>query len=132
MCASGFIDFAKCNVTMTQFLETQYISFLPVFMTSLVVSIVIVMTRAKHIHRTAKGHGGLAIQSAHDAPTPRIGGAAVLAGLFVGAYFSQDMHGGLLWYGLLAAVPVFLGGFMEDTGFHASPKIVFLPPCSVA
>ncbi|MBR9842181.1 MAG: hypothetical protein GYB25_03405 [Rhodobacteraceae bacterium] len=107
---------------MTYFFETQFISFLPAFMTSLVISILIVMTKTVHIHRTAKGHAGLEIQSAHLHPTPRVGGLAVLAGLLVAAFLFHDLQGDLLGYALLAAVPVFLAGLMEDTGFEASPK----------
>ena len=106
---------------MAYFLETQFAAFLPAFMTSLAASILIVMTKERHIHRTARAYALQAVQCSHRHPTPRIGGLAVLAGGIVAAYLFKGIYGDMLWLALLAAGPVFLAGLFEDTGFRASP-----------
>ena len=56
-------------------------------------------------------------QKFHERAVPRVGGAALFVGLAVGgAWFGMGGDGGLYmakWAGL-AALPVFLGGFVED------------------
>ncbi|MEN8838566.1 MAG: MraY family glycosyltransferase [Celeribacter marinus] len=90
------------------------------FVVSLLGSVIVVTTRNGHLHRTSKGHAGLEIQSAHSDPTPRIGGLAVLSALIAAVLFSNyTTEFGLL---LLSAVPIFVAGFAEDTGFEASPR----------
>ena len=110
-----------CGRRMTYLLEAQFVAFLPAFMTSLVASILIVMTKQRHIHRTARVYALQAVQCSHRHPTPRIGGLAVLAGGIVAAYLFNGLYGDMLWLALLAASPVFLAGLLEDTGFRASP-----------
>jgi UDP-N-acetylmuramyl pentapeptide phosphotransferase/UDP-N-acetylglucosamine-1-phosphate transferase len=57
-------------------------------------------------------------QKFHSAPTPRIGGLGVMAGLFVtGAAllaFEQSASSEQLGYLLIASLPAFLGGITED------------------
>ncbi len=107
---------------MTQVLEIELIAFLSAFFTSLLVSIVLVLTKAIHIHRTAKGQAHLEIQSAHQHPTPRVGGLAFAAGVLVFAYLLHDVTGPLLGYALVAVFPVFFAGLLEDIGVEASPR----------
>lgn len=60
-------------------------------------------------------HSG--VQKFHALPTSRLGSLAIVVGLVVG-YISANQGGGELahWVGalLLASIPVFLGGFLED------------------
>ena len=93
-----------------------------VFLLSLLVSGLIVMTGPLHRHRTAKGHAGLAIQSVHVHPTPRIGGVAVMVGLFAAAALSIGDQSALFGPVLVASVPVFAVGLMEDAGRGSSPR----------
>ncbi|WP_127115748.1 MraY family glycosyltransferase [Shimia sediminis] len=96
--------------------------FYPAALVSLVVSIIIVLTKNLHIGFTAKGHAGLEIQSSHMVPTPRIGGIAFMAGLITSLFLVSKETGFLAMVMLGAAVPVFLAGLAEDIGIGASPK----------
>lgn len=107
---------------MANLLEAQFAAFLPTFLTSLAVSVLIVMTKGHHLHRTAKTQAFLDVQCCHRYPTPRVGGLAVFAGGIVAAYLFKGVYGDFLWFALLAAGPVFLAGLLEDTGFKASPR----------
>ncbi|MDV4146551.1 glycosyltransferase [Shimia sp. FJ5] len=107
---------------MSEFGETHLTLFLPVFLAALVVSGVIVLTRSAHIHRTAKGHADLEIQSVHQQPTPRVGGLAVAAGLFVASCLLYEVYGNLLSLVLVAAIPIFCAGLLEDIGSYSSPR----------
>lgn len=89
-------------------------SVLPVAITgllcALVASLLIVATKRWHGSFSMDGTQG--IQKFHTVPTPRIGGLALLAG-FLGAWFTlQENH--LLGMLMLAAVPAFCAGLMED------------------
>lgn len=91
------------------------------FLASLLMSVAIVATKGLHLHRSAKGHAGLEIQSAHRIPTPRIGGMAIglalgLVAVEVGGFDS------LIVLILMSALPVFFAGFAEDFGYSASPR----------
>lgn len=92
-----------------------------VFMVTLLACVLILATKPLHIIRTAKGHNGSAVQSAHRLPTPRIGGIAIALGLFIGSVLFLDyaLFVPLL---LISTVPVFIGGLGEDLGFDVSPK----------
>lgn len=96
--------------------------FYPAALVSLIVSIIIVLTKNLHIGFTAKGHAGLEIQSSHMVPTPRIGGIAFMAGLITSLFLVSKETGFLAMVMLGAAIPVFLAGLAEDIGIGASPK----------
>lgn len=81
----------------------------------------ILATKRHHILRTAKGHNGSAVQSAHKLPTPRIGGVAIALGLTFGSFAFLDQSPFVLIL-LLSTLPVFIGGLGEDLGFDVSPK----------
>lgn len=89
---------------------------------SLVASILIVVTKRAHIGYTAKGHAGLEIQSSHLLPTPRIGGIALAAGLFLALQLTENETNILLMCTMVSAIPVFLAGLTEDIGIGASPR----------
>lgn len=93
---------------------------------SLLVSLVIVLTRNMHLSRTARGHAGMEVQSAHIAPTPRIGGVALVLGLLVAAFHSLGESAAYLWIILLSCIPVFAAGLLEDVNIGASPRIRLL------
>ena len=64
-----------------------------------------------------------AVQAAHTAPTPRLGGLAIVTAVFATCWMS---YGAAIWgtYSLilLSALPVFVVGLAEDLGFFASPR----------
>jgi len=81
------------------------------------VGYLIVRYEAVHAHWSHDpAHAGP--QKFHASPTPRIGGLAVMAGLFVSGAallaFEQDAPGEQFGYLLLASLPAFLGGITED------------------
>ena len=93
------------------------------FLVSLIVCTVIMVTKPYHLHRTAKGHGHQAVQSAHKNPTSRIGGLAVLIAFAITSCFFDPSFGQTALFLQVAMLPVFIGGLGEDTGFDITPKI---------
>ena len=80
---------------------------------SLLVSVLIVLTQKWHGDWSIDSTFG--IQKFHTDPTPRIGGLAIASGAVV-AYFVSP-HGffhGMLWPLLLASMPAFAFGILED------------------
>lgn len=72
------------------------------------------------------------VQKFHTAPTSRLGGVGISFGLVCGVLFSQayNPHDTLLglWL-LLASVPVFLGGLVEDLTHKVTPRLRLLLAC---
>jgi len=84
-----------------------------VFLASFAVAWVTVVTQRYHGHFSIDGHTG--IQKFHTNPTPRVGGLAIASGA-VCAYLttpSGDLQN-LLWPLLVAGIPAFLFGLIED------------------
>lgn len=79
---------------------------------TLTVSVVIVATKRYHGWLTLDSTKG--VQKFHAAPTPRIGGAAILAGLIVNWLVSDRAVQNLLGPMLIAGIPAFAFGFAED------------------
>jgi UDP-N-acetylmuramyl pentapeptide phosphotransferase/UDP-N-acetylglucosamine-1-phosphate transferase len=76
-----------------------------------------------------RAHGRLSIddtlpglQKVHRKPVPRIGGFGILAGVAAGAMFLGD-QAEIAWMALflLASLPAFVGGFLEDLTRKVSP-----------
>jgi len=74
--------------------------------------VLIVVTKALHGHLSFDSTSGP--QKFHKAPTPRIGGVALLAGLIAGWVFLPHASRTLLGQLLLAGLPVFVAGIAED------------------
>jgi len=72
------------------------------------------------------------VQKFHTKPTSRLGGVGISMGLTSGVWFSQTYypHDALLgvWL-LLASMPVFLGGLVEDLTHKVTPCIRLLLAC---
>lgn len=68
----------------------------------------------KHIHGSHTLDSDRGVQKIHDEPTPRIGGVAILIGLAVGWFFAPPNVSTLLGPMLIAALPAFLAGTLED------------------
>ena len=107
---------------MSQLFFLNAVEFWAAGVLSLLVSIVIVLTRHLHLARTSRGHAGLEVQSVHSAPTPRVGGVALMLGLLAAALHATGDSALYLWIILLSCIPVFGAGLMEDINIGASPR----------
>jgi len=61
------------------------------------------------------------LQKVHKTPVPRIGGFGILAGVAAGAFVLEPRERDWLLLFLLAALPAFAGGFLEDLSKKISP-----------
>ena len=95
------------------------------FVCSLGISRFIVMRRRQNTLGAERRDDLKAVQAAHVAPVPRIGGVAVVGALCLAAtlwfFLGRGDHFAPML--LLTIVPVFVAGILEDTGFFTSPLI---------
>ncbi|HEV8036262.1 glycosyltransferase [Yoonia sp.] len=110
--------------------------FFPIFVAfsiSLALSILIVTTSHWHLGRTARGHNGGEVQGIHTKPTPRVGGLTIFGGLLGSALITLEPGGHVLRLLVIASLPVFIVGFLEDLSFGMSPlRRLFAAIASVA
>jgi len=91
-----------------------------VFLVALAVSIlftVVILTTDKFHKNFTHDRDLSGRQKFHYVPVPRVGGVAFILGFFGGAVyygFENDNELYLLYWAGVAAVPVFIGGFLED------------------
>lgn len=90
------------------------------FLITFSIGLIIHLSSTHHQKYTARGHAGTAVQSAHQAPTPRIGGIAVTLGVLISLCVFNEHADRFGWILLFSTVPVFLGGLGEDIGFEVS------------
>jgi UDP-N-acetylmuramyl pentapeptide phosphotransferase/UDP-N-acetylglucosamine-1-phosphate transferase len=82
------------------------------FGVSLLVSVILVLTTRLHGAYSMDGVTG--IQKAHKIPTPRIGGIALVAGVFAAWVVAMPARKEILGPLLLAGLPAFVFGLAED------------------
>jgi len=82
------------------------------FFVSAGISIMIVLTQAFHGKFTHDNRPG--VQRFHDVPTPRVGGLAMLGALMTGWLLVDNGVRQLLGFMLLAGIPAFGAGLLED------------------
>jgi UDP-N-acetylmuramyl pentapeptide phosphotransferase/UDP-N-acetylglucosamine-1-phosphate transferase len=82
------------------------------FVVSAGISIMIVLTQAYHGKFTHDNRPG--VQRFHDVPTPRVGGLAMLSALISGWLLVDNGVRHLLGFMLLAGIPAFGAGLLED------------------
>lgn len=75
-------------------------------------AVLLVLTKRLHGHFSMDGLEG--IQKTHTQPTPRIGGLAIVAGVFVGYLMAQPARQAILGTLLIAGLPAFAFGLAED------------------
>ncbi|OOY27915.1 glycosyl transferase family 4 [Thioclava sp. L04-15] len=90
------------------------------FASSFLLSGLIVVSQKFHGRLTHDGSDG--VQKIHDAPTPRIGGLAVLLGACIAAIMLPAEARRLWWMICLCALPAFLSGVIEDVTKRVSAK----------
>jgi UDP-N-acetylmuramyl pentapeptide phosphotransferase/UDP-N-acetylglucosamine-1-phosphate transferase len=79
---------------------------------SFAICMLLVVTKDLHGHLSMDSFDG--VQKAHEAPTPRIGGVAIVGGFIVGLVFAEGDARDLLMPLLIAALPTFAVGLWED------------------
>lgn len=93
-----------------------------VFLCSLAGCAFLLATKNMHLGRSARGHSGSAVQSAHRDPTPRIGGVAIGGALVVSLFFAppavMDNYGPFV----ISLAPVFVAGLADDLGYDVRPR----------
>lgn len=106
---------------MVELVEARDI--LPIFFASFSICSLFVTAKSLHLHRTSRSADRCAVQSAHDMPTPRIGGIGILAALAGAMIFASSgaLHD-LMVHFVPTLIPVFLAGLAEDLGYRISPR----------
>jgi len=79
---------------------------------SLLICLLIVWT--KHLHGSHTLDSDAGIQKVHEEPTPRVGGIAILISAALGASLAPREVAVILWPMLIASLPAFLIGAIED------------------
>lgn len=92
-----------------------------VFLCSLTGCVILYLTKSLHLGRSARGHSGDAVQSAHGDPTPRIGGVAIGGALLVSLFFAPTSMLDNYVPFVLSLTPVFLAGLADDLGYRVPP-----------
>lgn len=91
---------------------------------SLLLALLLVMTQGWHGHHTMDSHKG--IQKFHTLPTSRVGGLAIGAGLVAGYVVAHPDRQVLLGPLILAGIPAFVFGLLEDITKRVSVRIRLL------
>ena len=84
------------------------------------VALVIVFTQDWHGHLSIDSHVG--IQKFHTHPTPRVGGIAIALGVIAGYFLAPSELRSLLGPLLLAGIPAFAFGLLEDVTKRVSVR----------
>ena len=79
---------------------------------ALLVALLLVHTQRWHGHLSMDSSEG--VQKFHTSPTPRVGGIAIVAGVAVGYWFASGGSQALLGPLILAGIPAFAFGLLED------------------
>ena len=87
---------------------------------SFCVALMLVFTQHFHGHLTLDSHPG--VQKLHTAPTPRVGGVAVLSGALAGGFVLSGETQWLWWVICISALPAFTFGLLEDITKRVSVK----------
>lgn len=82
------------------------------FGVAFLVALGLVYTQFWHGHLSHDNHPG--VQRAHEHPTPRIGGLAIVVGLLSGVAFADAAQDELIVPLILCGIPAFVFGLLED------------------
>lgn len=95
---------------------------------ALLVAVLLVCTQRWHGHRSLDTQEG--VQKFHTSPTPRVGGIAIAAGIVAGYLIAHDDRKVLLGPLILAGIPAFAFGFLEDLTKRVSVRTRMLATMS--
>ena len=94
------------------FIDTAFISAYMAVAVSLLAALVLVFTKGWHGHYTIDLREG--IQKSHTVPTPRVGGIAIAFGVIAGYLLTDPAKKVLLGPLIVAGIPAFVFGLLED------------------
>ena len=77
-------------------------------------SICLGIVLTKHLHGSHSLDSEAGVQKVHEEPTPRIGGIAILISAVIGSSLAPPEVAALLWPMLIASLPAFFAGAIED------------------
>jgi UDP-N-acetylmuramyl pentapeptide phosphotransferase/UDP-N-acetylglucosamine-1-phosphate transferase len=101
-------------------LHLPHITLLAGALTTFFICLLIVLTKSWHGHLTLDQSSG--VQKFHEAPTPRVGGVALMIGLVVVWFLAQEPIKDTLKNMLIASLPAFIFGTAEDLTKKVSVK----------
>ena len=101
-------------------LHLPHITLLAGALTTFFICILIVLTKSWHGHLTLDQSSG--VQKFHQAPTPRVGGIALMLGLVVVWFLVIEPVKDVLKNMLIASLPAFIFGTLEDLTKKVSVK----------
>lgn len=90
------------------------------FIIAFLLALALVLTKKWHGRFSLDGSDG--VQKFHDAPTPRVGGVALYLAAVGCLTFLESEARNLMGMVLLAGIPAFLAGFVEDITKKVSPR----------
>jgi len=91
---------------------------------ALLVALLLVLTQKWHGHLSMDSHEG--VQKFHTHPTPRVGGIAIFLGVLIGYPFVAPESQALLGPLILAGIPAFIFGLLEDVTKRVSVRVRLL------
>lgn len=94
------------------------------FTVTLVIAVALVRTKHWHGHVSMDSQFG--VQKLHVDPTPRIGGVAIAAGLVAAYMVAPGQSGKILGPMVLAGIPAFAAGLMEDLTKNVAVRVRLL------
>jgi len=96
------------------------------FISTLLTNLFLIKTKRFH-HKISYDNDLIGIQKFHKHPVPRIGGFAIVVGLICGGFYfasrsSYNLHLHFMYWAGISAIPVFLGGLVEDLSKNVSAR----------
>jgi UDP-N-acetylmuramyl pentapeptide phosphotransferase/UDP-N-acetylglucosamine-1-phosphate transferase len=105
---------------MQTFINLDILSALMAGSVALLVALLLVRTQHWHGHLSMDSEAG--VQKFHTSPTPRVGGIAIVAGIGVGYLLAGSGRKDLLGPLILAGIPAFAFGLLEDVTKRVSVR----------
>jgi UDP-N-acetylmuramyl pentapeptide phosphotransferase/UDP-N-acetylglucosamine-1-phosphate transferase len=97
---------------------------------SMLIAVMLVLSKNWHGHLSMDSTFG--VQKFHTNPTPRIGGIAIAVGLILASFFAMEAIQYLLWPLIVAGIPAFAFGLLEDLTKRVSVRTRLLATMSCA
>ena len=110
------------------FIDTASISAYMALAVSLLTALLLVFTQGWHGHHTMDFHDG--VQKFHTDPTPRVGGIAIALGAVAGYSLTDPAKKALLGPLIVAGIPAFFFGLLEDITQRVSVRTRLLATMS--
>ena len=105
---------------MEYFINSDFLSAFMAGSIALLAALLLVRTQHMHGHLSMDSHEG--VQKFHTSPTPRVGGIAIAIGVVAGYLFASARSQTLLGPLILAGIPAFAFGLLEDVTKRVSVR----------